>query len=215
MKSLKIILATIFITSASLFFFTDSVSISVFFNSHHNEILDLIFYCFTYLGLKETFILAGVVMYFVKKNKFLAYPLSFINFSIVVQFLKRIAFAHCYRPSVILPQLFPDMQLSLIPYVTLAQKLSFPSGHTTLSFSLVILLIYALDIKNILVQIFLVTLAVLVGVSRIYLLQHFFRDVYFGALIGSVMTFCTIYVCEKYDLKNKEPFKKLINWIKF
>ena len=155
MKSLKIILATIFITSASLFFFTDSVAISVFFNSHHNEILDRIFYCFSYLGLKETFILASVVMYFVKKNKFLAYPLSFINFSIVVQFLKRIAFAHSYRPSVILPQLFPDMQLSLIPYVTLEQKFSFPSGHTTMSFSLIILLIYALDIKNILVQIYL------------------------------------------------------------
>ncbi len=215
MKSLKIILTITFLLATSLFLFSDSVSISLFFNSHHNEILNKFFYFLSFLGLTEVFIPTGVAIYFIKKNKFLAYPLSYINFFVVVQFLKRIIFAHCYRPSVILSQFSPDIILNFIPYVKLKQQFSFPSGHTTIIFSLVILLIYTFEIKNIFIQIGLVILAILVGVSRIYLLQHFFRDVYFGALIGSIITFLTIYICEKYDLKNKDPFKKLINLIKF
>jgi len=215
MKSLKIIITSTFLLAATLFFFTDSTTITLFFNASHLSWLDKIVNYISFLGDRIVFISVGIVMYFYNKKKFLPYPLSFINFTIIVQFFKRIAFADSLRPSIILPQIMPDVHLNFIPHVKLEQSFSFPSGHATMIFSLVILLIYTFEIKNIFTQITLILMAIFVCMARIYLLQHFFRDVYFGALVGSITTFFTIFICEKYDLRNKEPFKFLVNLIKF
>jgi membrane-associated phospholipid phosphatase len=215
MKSLKIILTTVFFLSAAIFFFTDNITISLFFNSHHSPFFDKVFPLISLLGEVGLFIFVGAVMYFVKKKKCLYFALSFINFFIVVQFLKRIIFADRHRPIVILPQIFPNTKINLIPNITLNKDFSFPSGHATIIFSLIILLIYAFEIKNSFSQICFVIIAVLVALSRLYLMQHFFCDVYFGALIGCITTFITIYFFERYDLNNKEPFKTLLNVFKF
>lgn len=59
---------------------------------------------------------------------------------------------------------------------------SFPSGHTTASFSLA--LTYGLTYPVLLIG--LMSIAMLVGLSRIYLGQHYPTDVLAGAVIGSI-----------------------------
>lgn len=59
---------------------------------------------------------------------------------------------------------------------------SFPSGHTASAFALATIL--SLYSKNRLVGILCFILAVAAGYSRIYLGQHFFTDVFAGAVIG-------------------------------
>jgi membrane-associated phospholipid phosphatase len=41
----------------------------------------------------------------------------------------------------------------------------------------------------------------LVGISRLYLLQHFYEDVYAGAIVGMLISFVVYYGNEKW--KNK------------
>jgi membrane-associated phospholipid phosphatase len=60
---------------------------------------------------------------------------------------------------------------------------SFPSGHTMGAFALFALLAFLVkDKKWAAVAFFLLALAV--GISRIYLVQHFMKDVYAGSIIG-------------------------------
>ena len=59
---------------------------------------------------------------------------------------------------------------------------SFPSGHTTASFSLAtVISVYFPAVAP-----FVLILALLVGLSRIYLGQHYPSDVFIGSLIGIV-----------------------------
>lgn len=69
---------------------------------------------------------------------------------------------------------------------------SFPSGHTMTIFAVTSLLAYFTAKRT--VSVLLMALACLVGLSRIYLCQHFFIDVYFGAIMGMFCTISTIWL---------------------
>lgn len=60
--------------------------------------------------------------------------------------------------------------------------MSFPSGHTLIAFSFYTFLYYGS--KNKYLKLFWISLAILVGISRIYLSQHWFSDVMTSVLIG-------------------------------
>lgn len=59
---------------------------------------------------------------------------------------------------------------------------SFPSGHTFSAFAIFCLLAFLIKNKSLQALFFL--LALLVGISRVYLVQHFFMDIYAGGILG-------------------------------
>lgn len=63
---------------------------------------------------------------------------------------------------------------------------SFPSGHTMGAFALFGLLALFFPRRPLLASLFFLT-ALSVGVSRIYLVQHFLKDVYLGAILGTMI----------------------------
>lgn len=65
---------------------------------------------------------------------------------------------------------------------------SFPSGHTEGIFALVTFLVLLIPSKKWMLAIVLFIVASLVGLSRIYLSQHFLQDVLAGSMIGVI--FC-------------------------
>ena len=67
-------------------------------------------------------------------------------------------------------------------YVSVSQTSSFPSGHTLSAFSLYCFA--ALIIKKKAWGLLFFSIALLVGISRIVLTQHFLMDVYAGAICG-------------------------------
>lgn len=69
---------------------------------------------------------------------------------------------------------------------------SFPSGHTMSAFALYTFLALLIPRKR-LMAVGLLLLALLVGVSRIYLAQHFFRDIYAGGLAGIILGIIVYY----------------------
>jgi membrane-associated phospholipid phosphatase len=76
---------------------------------------------------------------------------------------------------------------------------SFPSGHTMAAFALFAFLAFCWPQKKWAALIFFL-IAFLVGLSRMYLVQHFFKDVYLGAILGvSVAVFAN-------QLKSRIPW---------
>lgn len=78
---------------------------------------------------------------------------------------------------------------------------SFPSGHTTAAFVAAVVFLY----MNRKIGLFMIVFAILMGISRMYLLVHFPSDVICGAIIGSVTS---IIVCEIF--KRKYNINKIV-----
>lgn len=68
---------------------------------------------------------------------------------------------------------------------------SFPSGHSMTIFGMLAFFAYLLNRKSISAVLFV--FAVVIGFSRIYLLQHFFVDVYAGAFLGICSLLVTLW----------------------
>ncbi|MDX9880541.1 MAG: phosphatase PAP2 family protein [Prolixibacteraceae bacterium] len=84
---------------------------------------------------------------------------------------------------------------------------SFPSGHSMTIFGMFAFFAFLANRKTISVILFF--LAVTVGFSRIYLLQHFFVDVYAGAFFGICSLLITIWLTEtRFHFLKKEIFDR-------
>jgi len=66
-------------------------------------------------------------------------------------------------------------------------QFSFPSGHTCAAFGLAFIFSYFYPL--LIVQVTVYTVAILIGLSRIYVKEHYPSDVIGGALLGPVISF--------------------------
>ena len=117
------------------------------------------------------------------------------------------------RPVTWFEMFMPETQLPLVEGVKMNNWFSFPSGHTTSFFALAFVACILFNsspriprLARSLVQIVLFALATLGGYSRIYLSQHFAKDVFAGILVGTLITI----VC--YAIFNRFEDKKWYNY---
>ena len=82
---------------------------------------------------------------------------------------------------------------------------SFPSGHTMSAFALYGIISFLFLSKNKLAS-FALFVAIAVGFSRIYLFQHFLKDVFFGAILGVLIAILVSF----FDSNNY--FTKVKKW---
>ncbi len=110
----------------------------------------------------------------------------------IAQILKNFVFGETLRPFAF----FEGGQgLHLIPGVEMFSYFSFPSGHTTLAFATAFCL--SLAAKKQVFKTLLLTLALFTGYTRIYLNQHFFEDVFAGAMVGTVTAMAVYFLLLK------------------
>ncbi|MCM1159624.1 MAG: phosphatase PAP2 family protein [Roseburia sp.] len=93
--------------------------------------------------------------------------------------------------------------LSLI--TRLPKDSSFPSGHTSASFATAVILFKGLPKY---VGIPALTLAFLIGFSRLYVGAHFPTDVLAGAIIGTIVAWSVWWYFKKYVYKDLDRLKK-------
>ena len=110
-------------------------------------------------------------------------------------FIKHVVLPDRERPSTFVDRM-PD--LMLVPGVEMLQHNSFPSGHTTAAFSLGLALTAIVASRS--SALVLVLCAAGIGLSRVYLSQHFTEDVLAGATIGTVVTYLV------YRWLSRSPF---------
>ncbi len=137
----------------------------------------------TTLGEGLLFLPLLVAMLFVRFRYAILTVTVWIGHGVLCAILKRGLFGILKRPK----ELIDNSLLHFVPGVEVHSHFSFPSGHTATIFCFAFLL--SLFVRNTLATIGLLLVALVVGYSRVYLLQHFLVDVAAGAFIGVVTTY--------------------------
>lgn len=192
----------IFVLIGVPFLFSPKENFTLWLNTNHSPFFDSFFYYATHLGDGLMFI--PVFLLLLWRN----YVLSIFFFvfvaleAFIVQVvLKKGIFAHLNRP----PGYIENFdQLYHIPGVELNYMHTFPSGHTQSAFLMAFFLVLLFQNYKYL-QVFIPVLAALVGLSRVYLLKHFFVDVWVGAIIGFGLPYIVVLVLQK---RGKYPISK-------
>jgi membrane-associated phospholipid phosphatase len=137
--------------------------------------LDRIMLGFTQVGNGLTS-LAIAVIFFIASERFLAYELILgtLTLWLVVEMVKFII--HRPRPFIRLTQ------ARIVGYRPIGR--SFPSGHTSQAFFMATLLAQHFH-ASVWLLILLYAIALLVGITRLYVGAHYPRDVLAGAILGS------------------------------
>lgn len=177
------------------------------FNTFHSTFFDIFFYYITFLGDGVAALLVVVMLMAVKFRYAFIVGISNIIASLITQILKHTLFEDMVRPR----KFFEGIHdLYLVSGVENYLYNSFPSGHSTCAFALYFALSIIVENK-ILKSLFFIT-ALLVGISRVYLSQHFFEDIYAGSIIGVLITLVVFLISKKINTNWME--RSLISRIK-
>lgn len=164
------------------------------FNTFHTHFFDIFFYYITFLGDGVTALLVVIMLLAVKYRYAFIVGVSNFIASLITQILKHTLFVNMVRPK----KFFEGIHdLYFVPGVENYLYNSFPSGHSTCAFSLYFAL--SIIVKNKFLKFFFFIIALLVCISRVYLSQHFFEDIYAGAIIGVLITFIVYFLSQKIN----------------
>lgn len=163
-------------------------------NGTHSEFQDNLFRVITYLGDGIVFVPIILILLFVRFYDALAATALALLLAVVTSFLKRVVYADAGRPITHIDHSL----LYFVPGVDVHSHHSFPSGHTATIFGVVVFFSLLSGRKN--VSVLLLIVGLLVGYSRIYLLQHFLIDVTVGAILGttSALLVYSVFAHRKY-----------------
>ena len=170
------------IAEALLLFFTSKGQIVLWMNEYHSAFLDKLFSQSTHMGEGWFLIITMIILIFIKFRYAIIEFASYLITGLFVQLLKH--WFDMPRPKIYLSNF---EELYKINDAAILSSYSFPSGHAASIFAIFCLL--ALISKRKELGLIFLFIALIGAFSRIYLLQHFFIDVYFGSLIGVIITF--------------------------
>ncbi len=190
--------AAIFLVGLLGFILNDHGDFVLFLNDLHTPSLDLFFRYTTHLGDGIALAIVALFLLVVKRRYGWVLILIGLSQSALSWLMKRVIFGKVPRPK----NYFEDIsQFNLVEGVELHGNYSFPSGHTMTAFSIAAFL--SLVYKKPSVSIAALCLAVLAGISRVYLLQHFLIDILAGSLVGTALAFAGYRIFNSYLNKGK------------
>lgn len=154
-------------------------SIHLFLNNYYNDFADVFFKYVTYLGDGIIYPFLIVILIFMRFRFAFFILVVYAVSGLFTQLLKRTFFDHAPRPT----KFFEGMaQLHLVSGVKQLSWHSFPSGHSTSAFA--IMICFALLTRNKLIKLICFIIAALTAYSRVYLSQHFLIDILAGSFVG-------------------------------
>jgi membrane-associated phospholipid phosphatase len=155
--------------------------IHLYLNAYYNDFGDFFFKYLTILGDGIFIPFLAIILTFIRFRHAFYLVLTYAISGLFTQLLKRAFFWHVPRPT----KFFEGIaQLHLVPGVEQLGMKSFPSGHSTTAFA--IMICFAIIVRNNFAKLVFFILATLVAYSRVYLSQHFLVDILTGSFIGTL-----------------------------
>lgn len=180
----------------TLLFFIGGLSYTLYFpygaelfalNAWRQEPLNTFFQAMTWLGEPPVWIAVALLLLWRDR------PYGIVT-GVTLALVAPVAGAVKYLAAVVRPNTWMEAN-QLLDYIVVVPGIkllggahSMPSGHTTLAFALFSLSALMLPPKYAVAGIVFAWTAMLVGLSRIFLVQHFLSDVLAGAALGLLLT---------------------------
>ena len=155
----------------------------LFVNSLNSQLLDTLFYYFTYLGDGTLAAILVIGLLWVSYRDALTFLIITLLITILVSILKDHIFPELNRP---VAYFGTTHYLHLVAGYKPPILSTFPSGHTATAFSIGLYL--SILSKQPIPKYILFIVAFFVGYSRMYLSAHFPADVVGGATLGVIIT---------------------------
>ncbi|MEL6485465.1 MAG: phosphatase PAP2 family protein, partial [Bacteroidota bacterium] len=174
------------------FLFLEKGTLVLYFNQFRMSFLDHFFINASVLGNAICVPFAMLLVLRFRMKWLAIFLLSFLIQVILILLFKKGFYAGALRPYLYFDRSGMGDMLNLINGVKIRYVNTFPSGHTATIFFLTSF--FALLSRNKTASWVLLTLGLLVGLSRIYLIQHFFVDVYFGIFFGTFSSVIGYYI---------------------
>ena len=191
--------AAFLLFGAFLVLFIPKGELILFVSDHRHPFMDLFFRYFTHLGNATLCIILFVIFLFVKFAHAIRILFMTITQAILVYLFKHLWFNNLPRPKVYFMGI---AELNFIEGVNIHGYDTFPSGHTVTAFALATLLSMIFH-KRAYLSFLLFVAATLVAFSRVYLMQHFFVDVYIGSILGVLASLITYMSLELFNKQNQ------------
>lgn len=170
----------VFILLLSLFFIEPHRDFLLeWFNQHRNPFLNYVFICATKIAEEQGIIIVFIILLLFRYSAFLLSAISISIATLISNVIKTIT--DLPRPLEVYDKI-KDFSINFVPGVDVHRFMSFPSGHTTAAFAMLFFLL--LISKNTFHRLSVLLLSIIVAISRVYLFQHFTRDVYVASLLG-------------------------------
>lgn len=194
-QSIKSILVVFVLALMALFFanvFIEKGDAVLWFNVRYSPASDLFFTLTTFLGDGLIFVPIILIGLFLKYEISISAAITGILMGISIGILKRQIFTEAQRPKGYFDGVH---ELNFIDGVNVHSHYSFPSGHTATAAAVALLI--ALYARNTVLSIFLAAMAIMVGLSRVYLAQHFWEDITYGFGVGLIIALLSIAITKR------------------
>lgn len=189
---ISLCLSMLIILAYPILFFSKG-DIVILINTHHQTSLDIFFKYITYLGDGVLIAIFLVFLLFVSYKWSILTALSIVVHSILVSIFKRWLYEGLERPTALLK----NVEWHYVEGVDVHGANTFPSGHTTTAFAFFAILVVVFHHRHYLFSLIFFLLAFWAGLSRVYLLQHFLVDVYFGSIFGIFSVILSLFIMDK------------------
>jgi len=189
-------------------FTSDNITVLLTLVDIRSSVFDQLFLTATMMGEPLSY-LAAILLY-LWRNYFKALVILFTGFcSVIASTILKYIFSHP-RPVLVFEDLgiWQDLPIVDASNIDIAFN-SFPSGHTFAAFSLFTMLILLTKPRK-WIAVLCFMLALLVAISRMYLLHHFLKDTLLGAVGGAILALA-IKIFSDFLLRENERIKQLYN----
>lgn len=156
-----------------------------------NEKLDILMITVTSLGDLSTLIIIGIIITIIRRTRKmgLIFLISIVFISISITYMKpvigRLSPPFGLQTTVILPKYFVLEDDSVAPF---ARGFSYPSNHVAIATAFAFVVGFGINRKSRIGGLLIWCFPVLIGITKLYMMQHYLTDIIGGFLLGLIIS---------------------------
>ncbi len=193
--------SALFLFGLIFFIINKNDELLFYFNSHRTSFLNEYFKFSTNLLSGIGIVILLLIASSHKYSTFFKIGISSLFSFLIVELIKHLT--NFPRPSTYFAN-NPSIILNPVNNIALIPMHSFPSGHSANAFA--IFFGFSMVLKNQYAKLACLFIACSIALSRVYLLQHFTRDILFGSLFGVITASFVFYIFDNYIFINKSAW---------